>query len=330
MTSSIHFNHSLQITTRQEVENLPGYQVDNPVSSVDYLGYVAPFHLADEIECCYKKPNGALCRQRHKKGSVILLKNGSLGVIGQCCRKNYFPEENSIHADHRKVWNDIQRQRRLKALADLITGREENQQLIQALNGKLTMLQERVEAVLRCLPERIVQLIQDRIKSERLSVDINAVTYKRWIDENGREQQEKRTTPYTVGSLAPYNILVSSDFRALRRALNDVELAYDEGAELLREDPHKDQIHKITQRIRELSKIDKAIDKLTSSVSGFCQQNHLCLLYLTDQKSDAVKLARAVMELQGQPGGREVAKSWLCEQREQLAKAISCDKIEIP
>jgi hypothetical protein len=330
MTSSVHFNHTFQLTTRQEVESLPDYQVDNPVSSDDYLGYVASYHLTDEIECCYQKTNGVLCRQRHKEGSVILLKNGSLGVIGQCCRKNYFPEENAIHADHQKVLNEIQRQRRLKSLADLVAGREENQQLIRALNDKLTMLQERVKAVLECLPERIVQLIQDRIKSGRLSVDINAVTYKRWIDEHGWEQQEKRTSPYTVGSLAPYKILASSDFRTLRRALNDVELAYDEGAGLLQEDPHKNQIHKVTQRIRELSRIDKAVDKLTSSVSGFCQQDHLFLLYLTDQKSDAVKLARAVMTLQGQPGGREAAKTWLCGQREQLAKAIGCDKIEIP
>lgn len=312
----------------QEVGGLKKFKENNPVNIENYKGIIGDYNFRDEVKCCREKSNGNLCAHEHKYGFVVRLKDNSVSIIGNVCAKKHFDASTKFRKDIKKYENEKRRLSKLERLKELLAKKKENIALIDSLRDKIKILRERNTIFLNSLGIRTAKKLQDNAQSKKTSVEVDVVKYKAYEDEYGEEYRDKQVTPARIGVLKGLSVFTDYVFRAIYHDMNEIIASYDE-ADNVSHDMKLSKLEKLTSAIAKIDKVKIDVLKIEQETSAFFDNDLTLLCYLTDDKSDRFKTARAVLELNGEKVGKEKAKSWLVGIDSKMKEALKADKIEI-
>lgn len=146
----------------EEVERVPGYQPNHPVSNTNYQCILGYYRLKEEVRCCRVNESGQVCREGHKFGYVVRLIDQSVTVVGNDCATTKFGAGAQIHSDANRMANEIERATRIERLGELLGNREQ-------ILRELTEAQARVDAM-RTRAHAGIEELGPRVRSRLLEI----------------------------------------------------------------------------------------------------------------------------------------------------------------
>jgi len=326
MTSIPQLN-PLRFKTFDDIKAFPGFLPNHPLQKDDYAGHVGYYELADYVQCCLCKDNGKPCGTDHKIGYVVRDKDGVVTIIGGCCSKDKFPEESDFQAQATRTRNEVRRLDRVAGLVELLQAREANEILLAELSTRLERAYRSIQAFKANLGKSTVRALERQVKESRQTVIVDAVKYKRWIDTEGVEQRERDVRPFSIGTLPYAEVYGDWIYRDLRNSLSHIRQAYNTAARLVQEDPKQSEASAVAGIINNLPIMQRKIADYEHNIQACLAGNLTPLLYLVDDQADRYKSARAILQLQGNLGGKKVAKEWLRNMDDRLKSKANCDEI---
>ena len=316
-----------QLTKVDDILNLLHFKPDNPVRPENYRHLMYSYELPKEVICNYQKDNGVICGRPHKKGAIVMLKDGSLSNVGCCCANNYFSDGTECLSKHYQLLeNQIRLERKHQGLINLLDKKETNIPLINSLLDKIKGQRQRVRAFAESIGTEVTDQLQRRAKESRPQVYVEAATFRHWVDHNGNKGTEKSSVPFRIGSIKNIDIFNPAYAQNLSVDLLKAKNAYDFGEALLEGDIRKKDVFE--QTIATLNAIPGLERKATiyiAQVDGFFDAEKHPLLYVVRETAQRYKIARALLNLAGKPVGKDKAKVWVREQDEVIKEAAKCD-----
>src|SRR5690606_33994137 len=98
--------------------------------------------------------------------------------------------------------------------------------------------------------------------------------------------------------------------------------------ENIKDDVRTSEIEKLNRAINNVESISQETAHLEKQTDSFFQSDLTLLCFLTDDKADRYKTARAVLEIAGLESGKSRAKEWLFEKDKTIKESLNADKIE--
>jgi hypothetical protein len=319
----------LRFKTVDDIKAFPGFLPNHPLKKEDYADHVGYYELADYVQCCLCKKNDKPCGTDHKIGYVIRSKDGNITIIGGCCSKDKFPEKSEFHANSARTRNEVRRLDRVASLVELLQAREANEILLTELSARLELAYKTMQAFKSNLGGSTVRALEVQIKESRCTVFVDTVRYKRWIDVAGEEHKQRKVLPFNIGTLSYANMYKDWIYRDIRNSLSRIRQAYESAARLVQEDPKQSEISSVAAIINDLPAMQHKVADYEQTMQACLGGNLIPLLYLVDDQADRYKSARAILQLQGNSGGKKVAKEWLRNMDDILKSKTNCDEIRV-
>lgn len=315
--------------TMAEIRALERFRENNGVTKENYERLFGDYNFSEEeVKCCFQKPNGVLCGEDHKWGFVAMLKDQSLTIVGNKCVRVRFGEDAVIKRDRARYLHVKTLQERKARLHEFISGKDAAVSRLELLKERLASIDTQVKGFLSNLGDRTVRRLHNMARSANASVYVDAVTYKEYVDEEGHKQKERHESPSRLGSFNGLTALNDHTFSSLRRDIQEVLRAYAR-AENLGDDVKPSELERITVILGGTDRIEGGIEKLERDVSAFLGNDPLLLCFLVDDRTERYKAAKFALELLGETGGKDHAKTWVAEREQELRKALRAEKISI-
>jgi hypothetical protein len=311
-----------------EIRSVKGFKEDNPVSKENYDCIIGDYWFPDEVKCCRDKLNGQLCGEAHKWGFVAKLRDGTITIVGNKCARDKFGADAKIKADRSRYIREKTRREKFIQLGELLAEKEARIGRLVVAEGSLKRIQERVSRFLAPLGERTRRRLQDMARSASPMVFVNAVTYREYVDEEGNKKQERRTAPEKLGSFNGLACVNDGSFPPLYKSLETIREGMD-AASAATEDIKTSKLELLVATINDLDRVEGEVARLKREENLFFANDFSLLCFLTDDKPERYKAARAHLEHSGEAVGKDKAKDWLAEREQELKKLLHADKIEI-
>lgn len=314
--------------TIQDVRDLPNFRDNNPVNLKNYNDVLGDYDFSEDVKCCREKTNGNLCGREHRIGYVVVLKDNSVSILGNVCAKDHFDLDTKVRKDIAKYENEKRRLSKLARLNELFAKKKDNLDQIDSLRSDLKILRDRKATFLDAIGSSTAKNLQDKAQSGNPSVEVGVIKYKVYTDEYDEERRNKQVTLVRIGVLKGLSIFTDYVFRAIYHDMNEIIASYDE-ANSVSHDIKLSKLEKLTSSIAKIDQVKNDVMKVEQEAASFFDNDLTLLCYLTDDKSDRFKTARAVLELNGEQVGKEKAKSWLLGIDHKIKEELKADKIEI-
>lgn len=313
--------------TIAEIEALPGFKKENPVSPKNYKHLLGDYFLSDEVKCCLLKENDKLCNEGHKWGFIAALVDGSITLVGNDCAQNKFSGE-TLSADRKKYINEKRHQEGLDRLKGLIAQKDSALNEVSQVKSDLASVQERVHAMRAKLGVQTMRHLESIARTGAYALSVTGVTEKEYIDKKGKKQIERRATRMTLGTIANTSFLLDERYREVLHNLSDVKKAYDE-AEKIEQNVSTIKLNALTAKMDIIEKARKNAFQLIEQEQKFSSSDLSLLCYITPDKAERYKSAKFALEQTNQVSGKEKAKEWLTERDRFFRAQLNVTKIEI-
>ncbi|MFL6622131.1 MAG: hypothetical protein ACJ8NR_05890 [Sulfurifustis sp.] len=310
----------------EEVHKLNGFRENNGVTKENYRRLFGDYWFADEVRCCFQKPNGVLCGEDHKAGFVVELIDGSYTILGNVCARDKFGADHKIKADRSRYLREKARRDKFAQLGELLTERESRLSTLASLRERLKEASRRIEAFLATLGDRTVRRLRDMARSGNPNVSVEAIIFRKGKDDQGNEYTERRATPTTLGSLNGLSVLNEYSLNAVYSGMTKIAQAYQRAREVT-EDVKTSELENLTAVLADFGRVVREAENLEQEEAAFFQNDMSLLCFLVDDKAERYKAARVAL---GEAGSKEKAKSWLTEREQEIKRVLSADKISIP
>lgn len=311
-----------------EIWDLHGFKHDNGVNRSNYLRLKGDYWFPDEVHCCFLKENGNLCNEGHKWGFVAELADGSFTIVGNNCAITKFGADSKIKADRTKYLNEKRRRERLASLADLLEQKDENLLLLEHKELELLKLKRSVKAFREKLGAQTGQQLIEMAKTGSSAITVLAVSYREYVDDAGEERKERSAASARIGNLSGIRIFNDHLFASIQSGIHAIREAYLAAAQI-QNDVKISDLERITSELNSVGRIVEMVADATKEIERFFANDLTLLCFMTPDKSDRYKTARAVLDSQGTDVGKEKAKEWLNEKERELREQLGADKLEI-
>ncbi|TXH74951.1 hypothetical protein [Thiobacillus sp.] len=312
-----------------EIQALPGFVLDNPITKDNYARLLGDYSLADEVHCCFQKENGNLCNEGHKWGFVAALKDNSVTIVGNNCAISKFGADSTLKSDISRYINEKKRQERLDVLTQLISEKQNRLSALHITLENLKELRKRIGLFKARLGDQTRRRLEDMAKTGKTAVEIIGVNYRDYIDDDGNSNREKHSISSNLGHIFGIGWLNETNHHPLFVAIQNVKLAYEE-AEQVTLDIKLSELDELTRKINDSSRIVGEVDSFLEQEEAFLKSNFALLCFLTPDKTERYKAARFVLEEQGLSSGKDKAKDWLVNYEREIREELKIEKIEIP
>lgn len=327
--SSFNFLELPCYKSLDEIKAIDGFVENNPVSLELYAGgFVGEYELNEWVRCCRLKENGMLCGTKHKAGSLPLLQDGTVSLVGNCCAAAKFSHDSQFMKDLTRARNERARLQRLEGLALLVA--ESDKSLLRLTQARKDLLQafQKMSNFKSMIGSATVEVVERRVKERRLTVEVNAIYIKRW-DDDGETKEERTSLPVKIGFIPYAEVWVDYEYRSIQAALTKIGSAYKDANALLSQDPKLTAVEAVAKQINELPGILNRVQDYERSVSLCLQADLSPLLYLVEDFGDRVKTARAILQLKDGTSGKNQAKAELRRLDDAFKIRERCDVIRI-
>lgn len=315
--------------TMDEVRNLPNYREHNGVNTQNYHRIHGDYWFPDEVQCCFKKPNGNLCGENHKSGFVVQLKDGSFTIIGNYCARVQFGADAKFKADRNRYLNEKKRREQLLRLQELLADRDTRLAQLGPLRERCNAVKDRSNQFLAQLGGTTAHRLRTMARTGDPRVIIEGITFKEEVDENGEKIRERRVIPHMLGRLNGLGVFGDRAYSDITSRLGDIRRAY-KTAESFNERTKTSDLEAVASVLGDFDRISAEIEVLEHEEKEFRAGSLHLLCFLVDDKAERYKTARMVLEKAGETVGKERAKTWLTELEQQLKQSLGAEKINIP
>ncbi|MCU7251228.1 hypothetical protein [Pseudomonas koreensis] len=218
--------------TISEIEALPGFKKENPVSPKNYKHLLGDYFLSDEVKCCLLKDNDKLCNEGHKWGFVAVLADNSITLVGNDCAQTKFNGESRLSADRTKYLNQKKHEEGLERLRALVEQKDSALKEVLQVRTDLAMVQRRVHAMREKLGPQTMRHLESIARTGAYVLSVTGVTIKEYTDKKGKKKTDRRTQRMTLGTIANTSFLLDEKYRDVLHNLSDVKKAYDEAEKI--------------------------------------------------------------------------------------------------
>lgn len=311
-----------------EIWDLHGFKHDNGINRNNYLRLKGDYWFPDEVHCCFLKENGNLCNEGHKWGFVAELTDGSYTIVGNNCAITKFGADSKIKADRTKYLNEKKRRERLASLKDLLEHKDKTLKALEHKEAELYRLKTSVTEFRDKLGAQTCHNLMDMAKTGSSAITVLSVTYREYVDRDGQKKKERSEAPARIGNLGSIRIFNDHIFSSIQSQILSIRQAYQQAAQI-QNDAKISDLEKITSGLNSVERVIELVSDTKKSIESFFTNDLSLLCFISPDKSDRYKTARAVLETQGIEVGKEKAKEWLNEKERQLLEELRADKLEI-
>jgi hypothetical protein len=321
--------HVRTFKTPSEIWELPGFQHDNPVTKENYKDVLGDYKFGDEVRCCYMDEEDHLCRQAHKFGFVVILRDKSVSIIGNCCGRTKFDSEHKLQQDTARYLN---RQKLLQAQARLAQLKDQKDQRLLEINElrrELSLMRRHLDNFSQQIGRFTLGEIQAREKTGRTEVEIYGVITKESTNETGKVEKERQRVPVRLGQLKGlqcFNRERYSEIGAKMKRVEDAFIQLEEDAIRTR---RENQMNKLASEIDLSSQIVAEGRALLRYERAFFKGDLTLLCFLSSSLPDRIDTAVEILRENGQEISRSKARKWLSNLEQELKRSNRVEKIEL-
>ncbi|WP_434562780.1 hypothetical protein [Pseudomonas sp. R1-6] len=314
--------------TIAEIEALPGFKKENPVSPTNYKHLLGDYFFSDEVKCCLLKSNDKLCNEGHKWGFVAVLTDGSITLVGNECAQTKFDGESRLSADRSKYLNQKKHEEGLERLRALVAQKQSALEEVLQVKSDLATVQARVHAMREKLGPQTMRHLEAIARTGAYALSVIGVTTKEYIDKKGKKQTDRRTQRMTLGTIANTSFLLEERYRDVLHNLSDVKKAYDE-AEKIEQNVTTLKLNALTKKMDIIDQARARAFELIEQERKFAGSDLSLLCYITPDKVERYKSAKYALEQADQDAGKEKAKEWFTERDRFFRAQLNVTKIDV-
>ncbi len=314
-----------------EIKNVHGFKENHPVSTETYDSIRGDYNFKkeEEVECCFQKSNGNLCKTKHQYGFVVNVKDGFVTIIGNCCAKDKFAAEAQIRIDRSRYINERKRQERLQSLGRILSDKENRLATMRSLSEDLESIWNRVNTIRQELGEITLRRLSGMAQTGNLSVVIKIVSLTKYIDkDDGQEKTEVRSRKHTLGTLRGTSIFDRTKYDHILGEIREVRNGYSQ-ADLVTDKIKPRDLDLISSQLNKYDSIINEVALLKKSEAEFCDNDFTLLCFLSSNKVERYASARLVLRMKKVPSGKDKAKAWLSNVDTELKQSLGADRLEI-
>lgn len=312
----------------EDIEKLEGFKADNPITKSNYRRLIGDYDFAEEVRCCFQKPNGNLCNEHHKRGYVALLTDGSITIVGNDCAREKFGADSAIRRDRARYENEKRRRERWTALLAILAQEQRILAEIEEATRTVSTIKARVTEFRDTLGRETLRKLDDMCKTGNTSVSVRGITKREYVDDDGETQYERSTFPVVLGSIPSVAILDMTLYSNIARLAKEIRGAFKSAREL-REDAKAAAIDALAALINEHAQVREARKRMAVEERQFFGGDLLLLCFLAKDRAERYAVTRTVMKRRGLSASKDAAKEWLARKERELAESANADYIEI-
>lgn len=311
-----------------EIEALPGFKKENPVSPKNYKHLLGDYLFNDEVKCCLLKENDKLCNEGHKWGYVAVLNDDSITLVGNDCAQTKFDGKSKLSADRSKYLNQKKHEAGLERLRALVAHKDSALIEVQQVKADLATVQNRIYAMREKLGPQTMRHLETIARTGAYGLSVTGVTIKEYTDKKGRKREDRRTLRMKLGTIANTSFLLEERYREVLLNLSDVKKAYEE-AEKLEQNVTTLRLNNLTRKMDIIDHARASALQLIELERKFAASDLSLLCYITADKAERYKAAKYALEQTNQDSGKEKAKDWFTERDRHFRSQLNVTKIEV-
>ncbi len=312
----------------EEISEHPKFVPDSPINEKNYKKIIGDYHFGEDVLCCFERHQGSLCRQKHKRGWVAERDDGIVTIIGNHCAHIRFGADSRLIADQTLYNNTKRRNERLGKVIQQNEQKEQRLARLGHLQAQLKVLEKKISSTLNEFGDQIARRLRDKARTGNSNVSVTAVKYRDYIDEEGRPKRERSAFRHTLGSLKALDLVQSSSYQSIYRAITEIEGAHYEADELTARSKTS-TIEDVARRLNLYEGSLKAGQQLLDLETVFFSNNYFLFCFMINDRGIRYKTGLLAMHQAGILGGKDKAKEWLFEKEKMLKKELGVDAIEI-
>lgn len=318
----------------QEIQDeVKGFVVGQPITTLTYARIVGDYNFAEEeVKCCVEEEHGNLCGEKHKRGWVARLNDGSATILGNHCAELKFGMDSKLISDTSQYSNEKKRRERVASVAQLITEKETRLARLSELLKRIKMLEGRVKVVTDPLGPLVQRRLKDMIRTGRGDVAVTAIKKREFTDETGRRQVEKSKFVHVLGTLAALELASPGTFDEFYKSINDIVRAYHRAQELVVDESlvkRSREVEHIAGRLQNYDRVIQRAESLTVLERAFFANNFILLCFLTDSRDEQIKAAKVVLRRSSKGENMDQVEDWIAGQKKAVISHLKVDAIEI-
>jgi hypothetical protein len=247
---------------------------------------------------CQLEIDGAICRQNHGVGWIMVRTDGVEGYIGGDCARQHFQADSAFAGAAARARRDVRVQSLVARLAVLIADREVLRQRIADVFQRQQDLRKTVSKVRDALPFPVLERLHDMVKSGDRAVRLEFRHVEKDEDRDRKVIEVIRWRPDQVATaVAPAAIEVAlvndigDRLRIALEACNHAEAATERTEKELRA---------WAESIEAIDRCESDLEEASAALSAFVDlQNLRGLCWVCLKDADQIKTAKAAMQLTG-------------------------------
>ncbi|QPL45024.1 hypothetical protein IT895_12555 [Halomonas sp. A40-4] len=266
---------------------------ENPiaVNADNFLSLIGDYHLNDSeppLKCCCEKDKKKLCRQSHRNGYVVELKDGEKSLLGSTCVKDFDPD-GDLRKSVSQYDNEKRYQERVSYINHCFRDKDKISEKLRIELERLSDLNHFVSGFLKSIPAKVSRKLQDMSKTGRKDITVDVRVVKEEKDkETGEVERDVNVITHKIGEVSgleifqnEYRLSFFSTVKNKIKLIEDLESVKDkEGARAVL------RIYKELQEIEPLCERSKAY---CSKRVFFEQSSFKNFIFLSDNEEDRVK-----------------------------------------
>jgi hypothetical protein len=333
--TAAHLSQHIDIRTFgsiEEIRALDNFVENDPLSKANYRRLRGDYHLPEEFGCCVQKDNGKLCGEPHKHGWVAELQDGTATIIGGDCAREKFGADSSLVADSHRYLNEKRRRERLATMIQLQPLKTERIARLGQLRISLMEVNKRIKNVTDALGPLVQRQLRDMVKTRRSEVMIDATRRRQYVDDDGKNREEKSTFTHVVGSLSGVDLTVSGAYSAIYDAINDIVRAYRR-AEELEQDPDvvrkSKEVESVAGRLQQFDRVMQDGERLVDLERVFLANDFRLLCFLSRDDAERIMAAEVAMRLTDKGRRKDDPRGWLSAYENAIKHELQVDSISV-
>ncbi|WP_285404888.1 hypothetical protein [Luteibacter sp. ME-Dv--P-043b] len=312
-----------------EIEAMPGYRKDNPIDLSNYRKLIGYYGFDAEVACCVRRESGTLCREGHRHGFVAELTDDSITIIGNNCAANRFAADSAISKDRRILENRKLQVRRFGRLVELLDTRGATESALSRVMEELRPLRQALDELHTALGGNVVCRLSDMARRSRPVITVTAITVRRYLDERGEPQTERRSVEQRIGVVAGVDLFHGDPIRAISENVHRLTAGFKEAATVVvsKKKTGSLTIDRLVALLGDSDRPARDLAQLRSTHAAFLGNDCRVLCYVTGERVDRYRLAQIALRQQALPDAREKAKALIAELDRGYKKAFGADDL---
>jgi len=311
-----------------EIMSINGWKPNNPLTKHNYADLHGHYIFKDEdkVKCCLQKANGNLCRQDHQFGFVAKLRDNTITLLGNCCAKDNFDADTDIGQAVRRYDKEKDRLNQINTLKNIFEEKEECLMVLGELRVSLNKVLKYVSMFSEKVGNGNKEALLHMARTKNNAVAIKMVKYHEGDDGEGNLIKDKQVTKYTLGKINGVSIFNTVYIKSIIRKIDAMENAYLKLYSIDLEMSKSDAV-KLKTEFDGYGEILSEGEGILKSLGGFKNNKFILMCFLTDNKVDQYKGAKAALEMSGNNVSRDKAKQWLGDYKRKLKDKHKVDRI---